>query len=114
MGIALVVIGSIAGLAAGVWLGLKWGMRLSGGPSFRYWLANLAMALGGLAIAIGGQLLDAMWFAVSGVGVMGGGITGLKYGYGASPGVWAVHDRLMGIDGPEGPAAGEGERDTRQ
>lgn len=109
MEIVLVIIGSIAGLAAGLWIGLKWGMLLSGGSSFRYWLANLIMALAGLAVAIAGQLFGALWFAVAGVGVMGGGITGLKYGYGASPGVWAVHDRLMRIDGPEGPADEERE-----
>ncbi len=100
--IVLVVIGSIAGLALGVWAGLKWGMALIDKSSGKYWLANGAMLLAGMVVVVAGQALGAMWFAVAGAGIMAGGITGLKYGYGKSPGVWAIHDRLMGIDGPEG------------
>ena len=104
MEVVLLIIGSLTGLAAGIWIGLKWGMRLADRPSWRYWAANGVMALAGLVIATAGQFLGAHWFAVSGVGIMAGGITGLKYGYGQSPGVWAIHDRFLRIDGPEGPA----------
>ncbi len=96
--VLLLVIGALLGLGAGVWLGLRWGMRLAEAPAWRYWAANAVVSLAGLAVAIVGQFLGQMWSAVAGLGIMGGGITGLKYGYGRNPGVWAVHDRLMGID----------------
>ena len=98
MEIVLVIIGAVAGLALGVWLGLKWGMRLMERESWRYWMANGVVFLAGIVIAAVGQMIDQLWFSVIGLGFMGGGVTGLKYGYGQSPGVWAVHDRLMGIE----------------
>jgi hypothetical protein len=99
--IVLLILGSIVGLAAGIWIGLKWGMALSGGSSAKYWMANAVMVFTGLVIVVAGGIFVGTWFAVIGVGIMAGGFTGLKYGYGSSPGVWAVHDRLMGIAGPD-------------
>lgn len=98
MEIVLVIIGAVAGLALGVWLGLKWGMRLMEHESWRYWMANGVVFLVGVVIAAVGQMIGHLWFSVIGLGFMGGAVTGLKYGYGHSPGVWAVHDRLMGIE----------------
>lgn len=96
--IVLVVIGAIAGIGVGGWIGLKWGVALMPREPWRYWLANLAMAIGGVLIATAGQFLAQWWISVVGLGFMGGGITGLKYGYGHSTGIWAIHDRLVGID----------------
>jgi fluoride ion exporter CrcB/FEX len=95
--IFLVIIGAIIGIVLGAWVGLKWGIALMPREPWRYWLANVAVALGGIAIATGGQFLGQWWTSVLGLGFMAGGITGLKYGYG-STGVWAIHDRIVGSD----------------
>lgn len=98
MEIVLAIIGAIIGLGLGVWAGLKWGVALMPREPWRYWVANGMMALGGIAIAAVGQYLGQLWVSVIGLGFMGGGITGLKYGYGHSTGIWAIHDRLVGTD----------------
>ena len=98
MEIVLVIIGALAGLGIGVWAGIRWGIALMESKSWKYWGANGVMLVGGIVIAILGQYLGQLWLAVLGLGFAAGGITGLKYGLGRSPGVWAVHDRLVGND----------------
>ena len=98
MELAGIIGAAIAGLAVGIWAGLRYGARLADASSWRYWVANFVALFGGMLIAFLGQALDALWLAVAGLGLAGGGITGLKYGYGASVGVWAIHDRLVGSD----------------
>lgn len=98
MEIVLVIIGAIVGLGLGVWLGLTWGVALVPRPPWRYWAANGVVSLGGIAIAATGQAFGQWWVSVVGLGFMGGGITGLKYGYGRSTGIWAIHDRIVGSD----------------
>ena len=94
----LAVLAALAGLAAGAWAGLRIGERLRAHRPWRYWAANGAALLAGMVVAFLGQVLGAIWLAVAGLGLAGGCITGLKYGYGASIGVWAVHDRLVRTD----------------
>jgi hypothetical protein len=96
--IVLVIIGALAGLALGAWLGLKWGVALMSSKPWKYWAANVVMVLAGFIIAVFGQSIGQLGLAVLGLGLTAGGITGLKYGLGRSPGVWAVHDRLLGND----------------
>lgn len=98
MEIVLVIVGAVAGLALGVWAGLKWGVQLSEGSSWRYWVANGVFVIAAISIATIGQMLGQWWLAAAGFGVMAGGITGLKYGYGHSVGIWAVHDRIVGAE----------------
>lgn len=98
MEIVLVIIGAIAGIAIGGFAGLKWGVVLMPRPAWQYWSANGGVAVGGILIATLGQFLGQWWVSVIGLGFMAGGITGLKYGYGHSTGIWAIHDRLVGID----------------
>ena len=95
MELAAVIVAALVGLMVGVWSGLRYGARLEGGPSWRYWVANVVVLFGGMLAAFLGQVFDALWLAVAGLGLAGGGITGLKYGYGASVGVWAIHDRFV-------------------
>jgi hypothetical protein len=96
--IVLVIIGALAGLGLGAWAGLKWGVALMSSSPWKYWAANVVMLLAGLTVAVLGQYVGQLGLAVAGLGVAAGGITGLKYGLGRSPGVWAVHDRLLGND----------------
>lgn len=98
MEIVLVIIGAFAGLGLGAWAGLKWGVALMPHGSGRYWVANVVVVVVAITVAVLGQYVGQLWLAVMGLGFMAGGITGLKYGYGSSPGVWAVHDRLVGSD----------------
>lgn len=95
MEVLALVASALAGLSGGFWLGLRTGARLSGGRAWRYWAYNVLALLGGMLLAFAGQVFGALWLAVGGLGLAGGGITGLKYGYGASVGVWAIHDRLV-------------------
>jgi len=96
--IVLIIIGAFVGLGVGVWLGIRWGIALMESKPWKYWAANGVVLLGGVMIAVLGQFLGQLGIAVAGLGFAAGGITGLKYGLGRSPGVWAVHDRLVGND----------------
>lgn len=98
MEIVFVIIGAIVGIGLGALAGLKWGVVLMPREPWRYWVANGVVALAGIAIAAAGQFVGQWWFSVVGLGFMAGGITGLKYGYGHSTGIWAIHDRLVGSD----------------
>jgi len=87
-----------AGLAVGVGAGLALGARVRERSSKTYWLLNAADMVLGVAIMIVGGLLGWMWLGYFGVGLTAGGLTGLKYGYGRSVGLWRVHDRALGTD----------------
>ena len=90
------VAGGVAGLAGGVFVGLRWGARLREQPTSRYWAANAAMLIAGMLVSFGGSVWGIPAFWTGGVGLMAGGLTGLKYGLGRSVGLWRVADRLTG------------------
>lgn len=71
-------VGLVVGMAAGLFLGSKVRLR----PGYQFWLLAAGVLAVGLAIIITGQVFDSLGFAVAGVGFMGGGFTGLKYGAG--------------------------------
>lgn len=94
----LAVFTFIVGLAAGLAGGQAIGERLAGRSSRAFWLANLGVLLiGVLAGALAG-VLRWSWLWGFSLALVGGGLTGLKYGYGRSVGVWRLFDRLMGLD----------------
>lgn len=72
-------LGIVAGLAAGGLLGLWAGMRLSARP---VWFVVAIVALFGATVAgmARGLSADALWLAGLSLGLLGGGLTGLKYG----------------------------------
>ncbi len=92
------ILGGVAGLVlgayAGFWLG---GLVKDKHPSI-YWVLNVLAVIIGVGAAFGGLYLGAQWLFVAAIGFEGGSLTGLKYGFGRSVGVWAVHDRLTGND----------------
>jgi len=92
------VVGGIVGLSVGAYAGFWLGERIEGKKQWVYWLINAAALVLGVAAAFGGLYLGAQWLFVGAIGFEGGALTGLKYGYGRSVGVWAVHDRLTGND----------------
>lgn len=92
------VLGGAVGLGLGVWVGLRWGANLRELPGWRYWLANGAAMVAGMALTFAGSVFGVVFIWVAGLGLMGGGLTGLKYGYGKSVGVWRTVDRITGVD----------------
>ncbi len=94
----LSVIGGLVGIVGSMWLGLVWGERLRPRRRWRYWAANAVMLFAGMTITFVGLRFELFWIAVAGVGVMGGGLTGLKYGLGESVGIWKTADRLTKTD----------------
>lgn len=75
----IIVLGAVAGLVLGALGGLKLGMASSGHPA-RFWIA-VALLFTATVVVTGQALIaDAMWLAASALGVLAGGLTGLKYG----------------------------------
>lgn len=83
----LMLLGGIVGIGLGAGCGYLIGGRLPGGRPVWFWLTGLGLLLAGVAIAfLGLQIsVEAVW--VGGVGFIGGGLTGLKYGAGRVPGI---------------------------
>ena len=94
----LTVIGGAAGLALGLLGGLWLGGRVSRRRSWLYWTLNVLVLLIGIGGNFVGLYTGQFWLAVGSLAFIGGGLTGLKYGYGRSVGLWRVHDRAMGSD----------------
>ena len=70
---------AVPGLCIGAWAGLRLGARY-GTVSWRYWLMNAAAFGACLAACVAGLMLGTRWVAMFALGVLGGLITGLKYG----------------------------------
>lgn len=93
------LVGLIVGIAAGVWGGFVAGERwCRSQPGWRYWLLNVAVVLIGVFGYFGASLLGWLWLTAFSLSVVAGSLTGLKYGYGKSVGLWRVHDRMMRSD----------------
>jgi len=80
-------------MAAGLWLG----ERVRGRPK-RYWALNGAAVAVCMLADFVGLMLGWPWLAYGSLGAMGGAITGLKYGYAESIGVWRSIDRVTGVE----------------
>jgi len=94
----IVIVTFVVGLAAGLFFGFAVGERLSGKSTWAFWLTNAFVLLAGVA---GGTFAGAYqwsWLWGFSMVLIGGGLTGLKYGYGKSVGVWRVFDKVMGLD----------------
>lgn len=99
MDIVLIVIGGVGGLVIGALAGFWLGGLIEGKQPWIYWTLNVVALLVGIAAATGAlYIVAAQWLFVAAIGFEGGILTGLKYGYGRSVGVWAVHDRLTKND----------------
>lgn len=102
------------GLLGGIGAGLALGEVVRGRPR-RYWVLNVAAVAACMAADFAGLVLGWSPLAYGALGAMGGALTGLKYGYSESVGVWRVVDRLTGVEPlrpaekpeePDGPTAG--------
>lgn len=97
----------LLGLLAGFAVGFAGGSRVRG-RSRRYWALNAVAVLVCMVADFAGLVLGWPALAYGALGAMGGAITGLKYGYAESIGVWRAVDRFTGTAPPE--AADEPER----
>ena len=103
----LTVLAGVAGIALGFWAGFAVGKRFAGKPGWMYWLLNLAALVVGLLVNAVGLTLGYLWLTALGLALFAGGISGLKYGYGPTRGLWMVTDALFGaarsLPGAAGP-----------
>lgn len=87
----LMLVLTIVGVVAGLLGGGVGGYRLGRGVRGRrraYWTLNVAVVLGCAVLDFAGLVLGQDALAYSAVGLMGGLITGMKYGYVDSMRVW--------------------------
>ncbi|MDZ4180659.1 MAG: hypothetical protein U1E29_15750 [Coriobacteriia bacterium] len=94
MEVILLGLGGVAGLVGGVFAGLSLGGVARSRPTWVFWLIGIGIVLGGVVITTLGQAAGLLVVAVLGVGLVGGGLTGLKYGAGRVPGVGPGRETL--------------------
>lgn len=93
----------VLGILIGWKVGSVWGA--SAPDDRRYWLRNLAVVLAGTVLSAVVSLIGLPTLAGLCIGLIGGGITGLKMGYGKSVGIWQKHDRLFRVNRDQVAAA---------
>ena len=93
----LSALGVLVGLLVGLYFGLKLGERVRG-KSRAFWLLNIAVFLVGMTIDFAGLVFGQLWLALGALGFIAGSITGLKYGYSESIGIWRTVDTWTGTD----------------
>lgn len=93
LGILGVLVGLVGGIALGYWLG-----SLVRGHAKRYWALNGAAVVVCVVLDFIGLVTAQDWLALGAVGLMAGLITGLKYGYAESIGIWRLFDTWTGTD----------------
>jgi len=87
----------LLGLLGGIWAGYKLGEHVRGNPG-RYWAWNAAAFVGCILLDLAGLALGQYWLTVASMGLLAGLITGLKYGYSESIGIWKMLDTWTGVD----------------
>lgn len=95
---ALTVAGGAVGLALGIMGGFKIGALVRGRSGWYYWTLNIAAMVIGVMITTVGLVYAWGWLSIGGMALIAGSLTGLKYGYGKSVGLWRVHDTWMRTD----------------
>ena len=84
----------------GIMIGYKVGYVLGEGAQTdrQYWLRNAAAVLVGIVLSAVVSALGLMTLVGLTLGLIGGAIAGLKFGYGKSVGVWQKHDRVFRVN----------------
>lgn len=95
--ILTVVLSAGLGIAVGAWGGWQVGVR-NRENSTAYWIANGAALVIGFGLSFLAAVVSFPPLSFFAIGFMGGSITGLKYGYGYSEGLWRTHDVWMRSD----------------
>ncbi len=96
----------------GIVVGWKVGSTLGEGAADdrQYWLRNLAVVVGGVLLSALISALGLVTVSALGFGLIGGGIAGLKMGYGKSVGVWRKHDEYFRVNRDQVSAADSARR----
>jgi hypothetical protein len=98
MDIIAAIVAGVAGIALGIWGGLKLGERLQEQRPWKYWALNgVTVVVSVFALLLAG-FTQQVWAWALVLAIFAGMLTGLKYGYGKSVGLWRVHDRIMRSD----------------
>lgn len=82
MEMLFVALAGVAGAVGGMFAGLSVGEWTRSRASFVFWLTGVGIVLAGSLVVLFGQVIGVLYLAVAGVGLTGGGLTGLKYGSG--------------------------------
>ncbi len=90
----LALAGAALGLLAGIGLGLVLGRLVRDAGPVIYWMLNVVFLVLGLALDVVGLSMSMPFLALLGLGLIPGGATGLKYGYGRVLGPWAVAEKM--------------------
>jgi len=98
MEIVAVILAGVAGMAGGVWGGLRVGERLREQRPWRFWAANGIAFVVALFLLAAAGFTGQLWVWALVISAFAGMLTGLKYGYGKSVGLWRTHDRMMHAD----------------
>jgi len=112
MQLVAVIAAVLLGLLGGIFGGLKVGEMIRGRPR-TYWLLNGAAVLAFMVLDFVGLATGQLWLAMGAIGLMGGTITGLKYGYNESIGIWRKIDGWTGADAGMRPADEDDVREDR-
>lgn len=111
----VVVVAALFGVL-GIVIGYKTGQTLgeSAASDRQYWLRNLAVVgvgvlLGAVVSALGLRTLVGL-----SIGLVGGAIAGLKFGFGKSVGVWRRHDQAFRVNRDQVAAADSADAATAE
>lgn len=110
MNVVLTALAVLGGLLGGFWAGFALGERYRGEVR-RYWTFNGLVVAGSMLANFAGLVLGWPALSYGALGVMGGALTGLKYGYSESIGVWRTVDRITGVEPLQTPEESESAQD---
>ncbi len=80
MDAVLMVVGAVLGIGGGAGVGFALGRFVAPKAAWWFWTAAVLLAIAGVGIAFLGLQVGTDALFVAGVGVIGGGLTGVKYG----------------------------------
>ncbi|NTU72502.1 MAG: hypothetical protein HGB10_11880 [Coriobacteriia bacterium] len=111
MDTARIVVWALAGAAVGFALGFGLG-RLARGSGRLFAALNALVVIAGMAANFLGLLRGMPWLAYGALGIMGGGLTGVRYGF--TGGVTMVDDRDARAEAQPGEPPTETGDDLRE
>lgn len=95
--VLLSVLTTLAGIAGGALPGFALGARVRG-KGVAYWALNIGAVVVGFGLSVAAAALSSPYLSFASIGFIAGAFTGLKYGYGASVGLWRTHDVWLRSD----------------
>ncbi|MDO9556109.1 MAG: hypothetical protein Q7J82_00795 [Coriobacteriia bacterium] len=98
MEVVVVILAGVLGMSLGIWGGFKLGERVRDERPWRFWALNGGTVIVSLVALLLAGFSQQLWIWSGVMATFAGMLTGLKYGYGKSVGLWRVHDRLMHVD----------------